>query len=45
VGGGQIEAFLENRFFEVFRNNVGELLGLNIPASASVNTRWNFGFK
>jgi hypothetical protein len=30
VGRGQIEAFLENNFFEVFRNNVGELLGLNI---------------
>jgi len=29
VGGSQIEAFLEN--------NVGELLGLNIHASAAVN--------
>jgi hypothetical protein len=37
VGGGQIEAFLENSFFEVFRNNVGELFGLNRHASAAVN--------
>jgi hypothetical protein len=30
VGGGQIETFLENNFFELFRKNVGELLGLNV---------------
>jgi hypothetical protein len=37
VGGGYVEAFLENSFFEVFRNNVGELFGLNIHASTAVN--------